>query len=611
MPISGWIEFRYARMQRVILWSLILVGACGGKSAVEPDAAPSIDAELAPVFRNPVALPDDQLSVQALQLLGANVASARQECNMCHGMTRQHLSYWRALSDTSMANCLTDLAVTTPESAKAMIDCARSMPALATSDFSAKNLGVYATAASLPWFDYTFRKAYGPDAPTQLTAFKKQLGMPRGTDVPQYTQAEFDIVAEWFARGLPLLEESLPQDPAPSTCDSGVSSEVGVHVTAMKTQGWRAVNNTNLMAMHGCGAATDPRDCLATVPLGVDQLYGKGWDLPGRGTARVLADVTYSTSYWSRSSPDGRFIGHGVRNVPGSYIYDLQRGTTVAIDVLYDPGFFPDNTGFVFQGGPRNVCGMSVLTSNPTSIAMTEAACSNLSSIGLYQHVGRALGGGDYFAIDSDFVSDDGGHTATLEDPNTFFDQNGYASFTPMLFNGTKFTSKPHVEVATPFEGDTVLSPSAKLMIGRVSGPGGRQIGYVLRKVNATMAGTSYTITAPEIARYCLSGGKPAFSFDERWIVYHHYVTSADAVELGFTGPSDPAFQPYLNAGAANVYLMELTTGVTKRVTNMQPGQYALFPHFRSDGWIYAQIRDTNTAHEYMIASDAALIAEQ
>jgi hypothetical protein len=43
----------------------------------------------------------------------------------------------------------------------------------------------------------------------------------------------------------------------------------------------------------------------------------------------------------------------------------------------------------------------------------------------------------------------------------------------------------------------------------------------------------------------------------------------------------------------------------------MQPGQYALYPHFRSDGWIYAQVRDTNAGHEYTVASDAALIAEQ
>ena len=69
-----------------------------------------------------------------------------------------------------------------------------------------------------------------------------------------------------------------------------------------------------------------------------------------------------------------------------------------------------------------------------------------------------------------------------------------------------------------------------------------------------------------------------------------HHV--ADAAELGFASSADPGFQAYLQKGAANLYLMELTTGVTTRITNMQPGQYALFPHFRSDNWIYAQIRD-------------------
>jgi len=152
-----------------------------------------------------------------------------------------------------------------------------------------------------------------------------------------------------------------------------------------------------------------------------------------------------------------------------------------------------------------------------------------------------------------------------------------------------------------------VLSPSAKLEITRVSGPNERQIGYVLRKVNATLGGVSYDISAPEIARYCLSGGKPNFSYDERWIVFHHYVTAADAQELGFTDASDPGFTPYLQKGAANVYLMELSTGQATRVTNMQPGQYALFPHFRSDGWIYFQVRDKNTTKEYIVASDAAL----
>jgi hypothetical protein len=150
------------------------------------------------------------------------------------------------------------------------------------------------------------------------------------------------------------------------------------------------------------------------------------------------------------------------------------------------------------------------------------------------------------------------------------------------------------------------------MIISRVANDQERQLGFVLRRVDATPSGSSYEIATPEVARYCMNGGKPSFSYDERYIVYHHYVTAADAVDLGFSGPNDPAFQDYLTQGAANVYLMELTTGLVKRVTNMHPGQYALFPHFRSDGWIYIQVRDRAAgSKEYVLASDAALIAEQ
>ncbi|MBA2544475.1 MAG: hypothetical protein H0V17_32835 [Deltaproteobacteria bacterium] len=597
-------------MRRSITAMILSLAACGGSGDPPADPDGPVD-DVAPAFRNAVDLPDSELALQALGLLGADVPGTRESCNECHGMTRQHLSYWRALSDTAMTSCFTDLAVSSPESARGMIDCLRSMPGVDGSDYDTTKLGVFSTATDLPWFRYTMEKAYGADAVAKQAELEEMVGMPRGGSIPRFTQAEFDIVAEWFARGLPTLEQSLTEDPPPDECLPGISSAVAQHVDSQKTTGWRAVNATNLMAMHGCGSATDPRDCLGSVPLGSDQAFGSGWDVDGRGRLRLLADVTYKTSFWTRSSPDGRFIAHGVKNVTGSYVYDLQRDMPVNINAVYDPTFFPDGSGFVFQGGSRNLCGISVLTSNPTAtVTMQEAPCSNIQTIGLYQHVGQALDG-DYFAIDSEFVSDDGGHEATLKDPPTHFDEDAVAWFNPMIWNGTKYTGKPQVKVATPFEGDIVLSPSAKLVISRVSGPNERQLGYVLRKVDATPAGSSYSIAAPEIARYCISGGKPGFSYDERWVSYHHYVTAADAIELGFAGPADPAFAPYLELGASNLYLMELTTGATTRVTNMAPGQYALFPHFRSDGWIYAQIRDRNVGHEYMVATDAALIAEQ
>jgi hypothetical protein len=554
-------------------WVVIAIAACGNPHAADPMVdAQTVDAAVAPVFRNPVALPDDELAKQSLEIL--------KECSGCHGITRQRVRYWRALSDTAMGSCLTDLGLPDQTAAQKTIDCARAMPDVAVSDFRTSKLGIYSTATHLPWFQFAFWRAYGDGAATPLTQFQEQLGMPKqGTPL---TQEQFDILAEWFTRGVPKLDETLPNDPAPSTCTPGISAAVGSHVTTMATQGWRAVNRDNMMAMFGCGTATDPKQCLA------DFARKPEWEVAGHGAIRQLKEVTYETSYWTRGSPDGRFVGHGVANVQGSYIQDLQRNAVVSIATQYDPAFFPDNSGFVFQGGTRNVCGISVLTSNPTNITMTEAACSKISTIGLYEHVGRGLGGGDFFAIDSQFVSDDSGKEQTTSDPDASFTSQGYTDFTPMIFDGTKYVTKQRVRVLQPFEGDAVLSPSAQLEITRVSGPNERQLGYVLRKVVATPSGTTYTISTPEIARYCISGGKPGFSYDERWVTFHHYETN----------------------GSANLYVMDLRTGNPIRITNMPAGQYALYPHFRSDGWIYAQVRDTATGHEITIASDAALLLE-
>src|ERR1700690_2773053 len=108
-------------MRRAIL---VLLVACGGGHHSNPDARrvipdgppefldAGIDAAVLPVFRNPVSTPDTQLATQALQLLGANVPSAQtHSCNSCHALTRQQLRYWRALGDTAMSTCLTDLNV--------------------------------------------------------------------------------------------------------------------------------------------------------------------------------------------------------------------------------------------------------------------------------------------------------------------------------------------------------------------------------------------------------------------------------------------------------------------------------------------------------------------
>ena len=564
---------------------LTFVVACGDNLVVRD--AP--DASVAPAFRDPVALPDEALAGQALALLGG--------CSACHGLTADRLRYWRGLGDTALATCLTDLAVTTPASARAMIACMRALPEPGA-DFETTRLGVFATAARLPWFQYLFDQAYGDTAPAELATFIAQAGMPRG-DAPPLTQADFDIIAEWFVRGLPALDQVLVGQSPPTACQAAIAPDVAAHVTAMATQGWGALDAQAGLAMQGCGSATDPHQCLQSYPRATS------WEVAGQ--LRVLHDASYETLYWTRSSPDGRFVAHGVANIPGSYILDLQRALDVPVAAEEDPAFFPDNSAFVFQGGTKNTCPIRVLTSDPASVSMTEPGCEPLSQLGLYEQLASTLGGGDEFALAGPFVSDDGGKPVTLADPPAAFVATSSADFTPLIFDGSGLLPRATVSVATPFEGDAVLSPSAGVMMSRLAGPGDRQLGYVLRKVDATFTGSTYAISAPVIATYCMTGGKPAFSYDERYVVFHHYVDASDAVDLGFTGPADPAFAPYLSLGAANLYLMELATGTARRITNMQPGQYALYPHFRADGWIYAQVRDHTTGHELTIASDAAL----
>jgi hypothetical protein len=602
-----------------------VLAACGGGSGGS-DGPPAADAGPAdanpnvPVFRNPVDLPDDQLALQALQILGANVPGHDTRCNGCHPLTRSHIRYWRTLSDTAMADCLTDLGVGSMATAHQMIDCTRSDPSNPTSNFSTPKLGVYASAARLPWFNYVFTYAYG--GTTEYDDFVNHLAMPPGTSPNEsLTQPQFDIVAEWFIRGVPLLDQTLPEDPAPTTCFPNISPDVATHVAEQATTGWRAHNAAASMNMFDCAGSTDPKQCLSNQPLASSTAFGATWDVNG-ATNRILWQSTpaenYSSDYWTRSSADGRFVAHGSGHSGfSSTVLDLQEGSAISIGALYDPGFFPDNSGWLFQGGSRNSCAMSVLQNAGASVTMNETGCADLGSVGLYEHPGGAIGG-DYFSVNGEFVSDNGGHGVTLRDPVADFGSNGALDIVPIIFNGTSYQPKPRVTIDIPFQGDAVISPSSDLIVTRLTGPSSRQIGYVMLKLTKTPNGTSYTITSEEVARYCMTGGKPAFSYDERWFAYHHYVSAtsdADAQELGFADHNDPGYANYASRGTANIFLLDLATGTTTRLTNMKAGQYALYPHFRSDGWIYYQVRDigapgSGDETEYTAANDGALQLE-
>jgi hypothetical protein len=484
---------------------------------------------------------------------------------------------------------------------KEMVACLRIDPANEQSPYSPVKAGIYSAAAHLGWFQDLFKAAYPVDEfgtdrwVIEYGKFKSRVVMPKG-NLPRFSQGQFDIVAEWFARGLPQLSRVLPDDGTPTSCTPFISSAVNQHATAMATSGWGAVNRDAGINMFD----TSP------FPRANSKSYGAGWERIG--TLRVLRELDFDTYFWMRSSPDGRFVANGDSSGGlGARMTDLQYGVDIPTDAAYDPGFFPGkDDGWIFQNTPIGTafCTTALLTSRPSQIDFSEAQCSAVGGIGLYQHLGRGLGGGDHFVINNQFTSDNGGTGPTLQDPSAGFSSSAQMKITPMVFDGAHYVSKPPATVDSPFLGDSVLSPSSKLVVSRLAGPGSRQLGYVMHQITATPSGQSYTVTATEVGRYCTKGAKVSISFDERYMVTHHYVEDGDAADLGLS-TSDPQWTAYRTKGAANIVVIDLVTGARTRVTHMQPGQYALFPHFRSDGVIYFVVRDTNTDGEYVVASDA------
>ncbi len=559
-------------------------------------------------------LSDDQLADQALALL-TNTQTGN--CSDCHGITKQRLYHWRALSDQSLTSCLTDLTVPNQAVAQEMLDCLRVDPSNPNSFFDATSSAIFSTGAHLAWFKYTFQTAYGANYLDSYNDFLERVAMPKGGNVA-YDQGQFDIIASWFTRGLPLIEDKLPDDPAPTECTPGVSGAVATHVAESALAGWRAVNAQNGILMHGCDPnSNDVFDCLSSYPSYTDNTVSQNWaaNVPNQ-QIRVLRENGYRSNFWTRSSADGRYVGHGARsggtNDTGaaSMIVDLARDFQIPGTAFYDPSFFPDNSGMMFQTSRAYMCNQSFLSTAESITYNAEPECTFTNNIGLYQHVGANVSSGDYWAVAGQFTSDNG-QGRTFSDPSASFSSTSTARLTPIVHDGANYVAGSRITKSTPYEGDTIISASSKMILSRLRGSGGSQLGFVMREVTATETAQGYDVELAEVARYCFNGGKPAFSYDDRWLVLHHYIGNDDAVDLGFSSSSDMGFAPYQNDGAANIYLIDTLTGEVTRITTMSAGEYALFPHFRSDGWIYFVVRSVNYSGEYIVASDAALRLEQ
>jgi hypothetical protein len=555
---------------------------------------PSDPTQLPEVEENGIALAGEALTVLGApaEIDGVDVSSRR--CAECHPVSRRGLEKWAEMTRAARTEIGVDLRsdpeMLSAEEARAMTDAMRIDGAETV--FAAEKLGVFAAGVQFSWFQRLFQTAYeAAQWPIEYGAFRSRVSMPKGSH-PPLSAREYAVLTKWVAEeNLTGIDELLVEEPPPASCNEvairnsvvDINPWLPTHIDDMQFDGWGARNEEAGINMFGCSSTDYLNDCFSGVTEEAT------WAAPAIPDVRVVevAKLDFATSFWTRTSADGRFVGNGGRGATqgsfGATITDLLANEHIGVRGSYDPGFFPDNRGFIMQGGGAGLCSQSVLTNSSAlmgGIDFTEPGCTNAEGINLYQHVAVNVDGGDYFVINSQFTSDSGSGN---KDPSAGFSDSSTMKITPLVHNGDTWVQKSAVIVDSPFEGDSVLSPSGKMVVSRVAKGDGTAHGYMLRRVDATPSADSYNVDISTAVEFvCMPGAKGNISYDERFMVTHHYENET-----------------------ANIYIVDLLTGAQAQVTNMPAGAKALFPHFVSSGWFYFLVK--GDGNDRVMASDAAL----
>jgi hypothetical protein len=529
---------------------------------------------------------------QARQVV-ALLSGPSGKCNTCHGASPQAIARWGTSMQAAHAKCLATTVNKTPAE---RVACLRGTGA----GFDASRLGLLTAGAHTAEFKTLFQSAFGASGISEHAAFVTQAGMPRGGGT-KLTATQWNNVKGWVLRGMPGLAEATGQTPdggapdAGGSCVERIDPALTAHVRTMARDGWAARLRDQSTVMMGCGAATSAGACLTSFP----NVTARHAAPASAQIIRELRELPLASHYWVRSSVDGRFFGFGLNDNRGARILDLAKPATAApivVDAKYDPSFFPNNEGFSFAGSlgdnSLRACRMSLLTDAARAaaphITLTEDKCTRIGG-SVYQSVGAAIDGSRYFVTAGIHENDDGGHQA--HGPlAAAYSTSASTQFTPMVNDGVTFRAGAPIALPLPNEGDVIQSPSSRAFTTRLS-DGNKQTGLRIHLLNASGTGANLSLAAPIVATFCGNGAKGEWSLDERFITFHDYVAPGQG----------------LPENSSNVVIIDLLTGKRTRVTESKTGVYALYPHFRADGWLMFLVRDTNTGKETLLASDIAL----
>lgn len=403
-------------------------------------------------------------------------------------------------------------------------------------------------------------------------------------------------------------------------CTTKIAPALTDHIQDMASSGWasRLVNGS--IKMYGCPTGTvDATQCLDDVSKWPARQELLNPALGVRGARIIQVASIGNTSYWMRSSPDGRFVGNG----GPAHIDDLQTKTRFVIpSKSYDPGFFPDNKGWTFHGGggalfcsnatlkadaqpsansqtiggvPWNVVTLDPSSSTNAPYCMSDSggptgSTSGGDTISTYQSVASAEGSTSYVVTGS-HNTDPGG----WRQDNVSF--QGELRVYELKNSGNTYdrVSSEAKVFNLPNEGDYSLTPSGTYVVGRVAGknPGSNssvQLGIRLRSLaNMLQQGDSFSAeNDPTMSSICVSGSgsKPMVSLDERFVIYHVYDATSQA---------------------SNLVLFDLANGgKSYQITKLPSGMRALFPHFLANNMIYFQLQNGSSNETMVIATDAA-----
>lgn len=506
----------------------------------------------------------------------------------------------------------------------------------ASADFtpSPAQLGFYSAALHLEPMQKLLVDAYGSEKAAAIsTQLRTHVQMPlRGSNL--LSADDFTAISDWVNRGMPFLRD-LVQPPSSISCEDSMSPAMRSHVIATARDNWQTRNEARGLASFACppsgstqtktgamGCFQQARNGQPLFPDIAGEAAKSGWKTAAQTQLRLLAEFPAETDYWIRSSADGRFVAFG--GWPSGVI-DLQSRLTsdaaprvISVDAYYDPGFFPDDSAFMFQGQGTGICQMSLLRNPSTqSIDFSEDACTSDESVELplYQAIGASLDGSDYLAATGAFESDPG-HGRDFFSPSSLrvFDtepENALYLF-PLQYDGQAWVRGAPQVFDAGTEIDWGLAPSNRLLVSRkfnVMGDSAYPHSYQFYELKRSSGSQSYQ--KESLGQLCLKGLKGNFSFDDRFFVTYNHVEREQYKLLGFESPNEPAFLELLEKGSGNVFLHDLLSGSTQALTRMGPGQYAQFPHFRSDDWLYFMVYDSKAEKRYLLGSDAALQAKK